>query len=526
MADERPDASGFPPGTTRGKKMILFGIEDAYFAAVAKELVVRGVELHTIISFRPELLVSDEFSDVQVVDVLKFRRVNSIRQLVDEAPVHVENTFLQITDRVTYLPQSVRLRIGIFRTLLRYWIGFFSRETSIGTAFFICPPHLGYDLVAYYVAKRFGVRTLFIERSLIHNRILLLEDYDKFEKVQTTNGQNESLEQIIAAIDPAVLAASRQASAWSRHSAAINSAILTSRTKKPSSRFRRMRFLSLFSPSKWARVFRRIVAETDQTAFYLVGPTPRYKEPFHLFQYSRRVRRLRALYQALTKPPEPGPYVFFALHLQPERSTCPQGGVFDDQIYAIEMLASVLPQGYRLYVKEHPRQFFPTNLKSRHFRDEAYYARLSALPNVHLLPLETSTATMIKSALATATVTGSAGWESLLAGKPCIVFGVPWYVPCNSCHAVRSMDDCRTAITASLESTEASVQRDLLQYLLYFQDHTIQASNMHRFINSTDDYEALVRNLAHAIATRAEALPEAVTETAARPLENTYATLS
>ena len=51
------------------------------------------------------------------------------------------------------------------------------------------------------------------------------------------------------------------------------------------------------------------------------------------------------------------PFVFLALHYQPERTTCPDGGRFNNQFLAASLIAHALPDGWQLYVKEHPGQY-------------------------------------------------------------------------------------------------------------------------------------------------------------------------
>ena len=45
-------------------------------------------------------------------------------------------------------------------------------------------------------------------------------------------------------------------------------------------------------------------------------------------------------------------YYYFALHLQPEATTLPNGGIYAEQILAIRILSKLLPDNTYLYVKE------------------------------------------------------------------------------------------------------------------------------------------------------------------------------
>ena len=106
------------------------------------------------------------------------------------------------------------------------------------------------------------------------------------------------------------------------------------------------------------------------------------------------------------------PYIYHALHYQPEATTAPLAGPFVDQILITEILSRA---GVPVYVKEHPHM-------SKN-RSVEYYARLLNIPSVQLVSRRESTYKLIDNARAVATATGTAGWEAILRGKPALVFG-------------------------------------------------------------------------------------------------------
>jgi hypothetical protein len=156
----------------------------------------------------------------------------------------------------------------------------------------------------------------------------------------------------------------------------------------------------------------------------------------------RLERRYRALCGEL---PAAKPYVYLAMHYQPERTTSPDGGRFSDQYAVAAVLAEALPTGWALAVKEHPSQFkySRTGEMSRYLD---YYDDLAALPNVVLLAPEAPSAALTDGARAAATVTGAVGWEALVRGKPVLCFGAAWYGACKGAFVVQSAADARAAL--------------------------------------------------------------------------------
>ncbi|MDB4564382.1 capsular biosynthesis protein [Mariniblastus sp.] len=114
------------------------------------------------------------------------------------------------------------------------------------------------------------------------------------------------------------------------------------------------------------------------------------------------------------------PFIYFPLHLEPEASTLPRAGLYADQLYGLEQLHAKCPSGWKIYVKENPKQTF-------FCRDEYFFSRLSAMENVVLLPQNYPTSKLIEKSKLVATICGTAGWEAISSGKPAIYFASPWY---------------------------------------------------------------------------------------------------
>src|SRR5271166_613644 len=76
-------------------------------------------------------------------------------------------------------------------------------------------------------------------------------------------------------------------------------------------------------------------------------------------------------------------YIYVPLHVQPERSTSPNGGIYVHSELMIETLAHAIPTNWLVYVQEHPLLFAPSNIGERG-RRLCDYANFIALSNVRL----------------------------------------------------------------------------------------------------------------------------------------------
>ena len=118
--------------------------------------------------------------------------------------------------------------------------------------------------------------------------------------------------------------------------------------------------------------------------------------------------------------------VYFPLHYQPELTTATLGGVFQDQIYALETLRSLLGDKWIILVKENPKQGFFQ-------RDELFFKRLSNIKGVHLIDKLFPSIEIIENVTFTATITGTSGWETIKEGGKCLIFGQAWYASLENC---------------------------------------------------------------------------------------------
>lgn len=166
------------------------------------------------------------------------------------------------------------------------------------------------------------------------------------------------------------------------------------------------------------------------------------------WQAKHYIRKLDALYHHLAEEPDFNrPYIYVGLSFQPERTSSPMAGIYVNQNLMINMIASLIPSGWQVYVKDHPAQFLPsTHFRAQSGRTPFFYKDLAALPNVRLVPMATSSFDLTDHSRAIATVTGTVGWEALNRGKPVLLFGYSWYRGCEGTFQIDSQEECAIAL--------------------------------------------------------------------------------
>jgi hypothetical protein len=184
------------------------------------------------------------------------------------------------------------------------------------------------------------------------------------------------------------------------------------------------------------------------------------------FRSGRVTRHLEAHYHRLAGPVDLSrPYIYVALSYQPERTTSPLGGVFVHQQLMVDLLARCLPEGWSLYVKEHPVQFEARRaFRTQCVRSKDYYDDLASIPCVRLVPMSVGTCELIDNARATAVVTGTVGWEAVNRGRPTLIFGYPWYRGCEGIFHVQTEEACAEA----LKKIEAGYEVDYEKLRLFY----------------------------------------------------------
>ncbi|URK17343.1 hypothetical protein M9H61_17575 [Thalassospira sp. GO-4] len=364
--------------------------------------------------------------------------------------------------RFTYLERNrhVNLLSSIWATILR--------DLKIDVVIAPTSPHQVYDYITYLLCRANSIPFIFFERTFMLDRLFPLA----------------SLEDV-AEIIPRSL---QLPSHYRNLDADIRSELDRIQDKYdlgkpayvPNSEMRQATLLS-----DYKRDVLRLFSAIGGTAFnwkghqyktlMKVSRQPLTKKqasgPIALLERLRQIYRMRCrkkTYQRHARLPDlDSHYIYFSLSRQPERTTSPNAGIYADQIIALKELSDAMPAGWKLYVKENPRQF-TSKTRAHHlgtYRDEQFYTEIRNLKNVEFIPLTSDPFVLIDNAKAVATTTGSVGWEALVRGKPAIIFAPTWYSNCPGAYKVSEAQNAPSIIAElTLKNWEGPTRENVEQF--------------------------------------------------------------
>ncbi|MDA7609814.1 capsular biosynthesis protein [bacterium] len=252
-------------------------------------------------------------------------------------------------------------------------------------------PHTGLDLSFWYAAKHLGISSLFAWQSRRPYHFMLWDELSsctKFDELRSLRPIEELKIERTADQD------------WFYMKKKSNS--ILSKICSRTNRSMLMRGLQMLQQSS---------LEVFSVEYRAHSRKRRLSERQYLKNFSQAVSNVGD---------SEVPFIYFPLHREPEASTLPRAGVYADQLYGLEQLHAKCPPGWKIFVKENPKQGY-------FCRDEYFFTRLSAMENVVILPRDQPTSKLIESSRLVATICGTAGWEAVSSGKPVVYFASPWY---------------------------------------------------------------------------------------------------
>src|SRR3989344_896987 len=318
----------------------------------------------------------------------------------------------------------VDARRHLYYKMLAYWDGVFQMFKPEAIVF-PTVPHTVYNYIIYELAKFYGIKTVMFEDTWVGDRMLLYTDW-----VKGSSAFQGAIKKNLGRVRKENLSPELQEyfETQTKTQRADATPIYMTHWKKQNSKWNQ--FLKKLKNAKGAIQSGTFFKRAFSFALKIGKPT------------------LKTEYEALTKNPDLNiPFVYVPLGFQPERTTSPQGDVYVDQILMIETIAKALPEGYKVYVKEHPSQWWlRTGTRYNSARYPGYYRTIASIPNVILVPIHTNSFNLILNSKAVGVVTGTAGFEAILRGKSVLLFGYPWYRDYPDLFRITDSGSCKDAL--------------------------------------------------------------------------------
>lgn len=352
-------------------------------------------------------------------------------------------------------------RQRVFRNFLRKWmacIDIFNIEFVIGDRI----PHRTYDYTLYIVCKYLGIKYIYSNHVHIPNRIMYLtslqdltkEFLDSYNAISKSN-ENKKVNEIKINLENDVSTYYDNCKATYDKGQPYFMEELDKGQRQHSNIFKiGFSFLKEFFGFKKNNVIYNRPMHGLIKDFFDVHPYSKKRNKlleeskYNAFQYGLNIlkanryrKKLKKFYNKNTVTPDFNkPYIYFALHYQPEATSSPSADIFVDQYLAIEQIAVNIPGNWVIYVKEHIHQFNYL-MEGQKGRFLHLYKDLMKISNVAFVPLNTDSFALIDNAKAVSTLTGTVGWEAIVRNKPLIVFGLTWYQACYGVLKIINTED-------------------------------------------------------------------------------------
>lgn len=288
-----------------------------------------------------------------------------------------------------YDGKNIHDYLNIFNILVQYYYEKLLTN-EINLVIFTASPHNGSSFLQYLIAKELNINVLILEQSIFPNKFYCITDHFDYGDFSTSKKTNEYF---------AEYTLKRQF----KKDLSYMKGFLPKDLKKSKKPLKKLS--QAFS--KYSLLIRQLkkgnkIANLNE--FILNS------------NYAKNLNKSIDYTIDLNKK-----FVYFPLHLQPEKTTSAYGGIFADQLLAVERLRQIIPEDWFIYVKENPKQ-------KAFMRGRWFFERLKAIPNTKLVPMEMDTYALIERSEFVSTISGTVGWEAISGGKNVLVFGWGvWY---------------------------------------------------------------------------------------------------
>lgn len=356
-------------------------------------------------------------------------------------------------------------RLSFCYDRLHYWISIIN-QFSIKTILFEEEPHQCSDYILYKVAQQLGVKTILFIRTIADLGIIPSYDFERpSNKLLQAYAHNIAKFNQKGEID-----LNPKLDSYLRKLQGDYTYVLEEHLWDQVDTYQEIfqkgsTYLIIFSKLRkkiQQRLFNFTLANFESDQKEKSRSFSKSNFSYLSYQYYKlktivKKKRLYAIYKSMAILPEnlTSDYVLCALQYQPEKSTCPLGGKFNDQLLMIKALRESLPSHIKIYVKEHPSQFIYDYARyGEYFRNKEYYQSIIDLDNVFLIDMRTNIFDLIDHSLFVVSVTGTICWEAVNRQKAALCFGHSWMAGCEGVHEVLSHDNLTKSIDSILKENQ------------------------------------------------------------------------
>ncbi len=379
----------------------------------------------------------------------------------------IESYFLRVSDRHTAFPISVYERRQYYLLLLNHFYLILT-ELNIGRLISFDTPHSLSSIILYKLCALLKIQCIQLEYHTLDDYSVVFDGYE-FPSIPKDYCQEESLEYFKNSLNTNLVKNLQHTDQY-----------LSAYKKRDQKVYIKDHFL--WPLAYILRTAAKVITNLIQGIFsgFLKKEVLHFTSLNNIknrFNYRLSINKpmvelvnKNIFYNKLARIPDlEKPYIYFGMHMQPEKTTLPMAGEFDNPLLAITMLSKALPDGWMLYVKEHPNQFNNRKVTNNNFRNKALYKAILKLKNVFLVPLSYASDALISKAQIVSTLTGSIGWEALKQSIPVIAFGNTYYKACSAVESPESVESTQKAIERLSNMSKQSIQLELYRYLHFYE---------------------------------------------------------
>ncbi len=412
----------------------------------------------------------------------RYTRFVNIPWVITESEIidykYIESMAMRLMDRAALIPTSAFSRRRIYLLLLNYF-SYIIQEQNIEGVVVFDTPHGFFSHIMYELCKSKGIKILKLEYHFLTGYSMLLNQ-DTWPSIPDEYMENSSLVELQNSLPESLNKLMFENSAYLKE--------YKSRENKE---------IIKQSPFSLLKLIFRYFDKSAKNLFMGLFPFLFKKEVLHFSSLNGirnrffyrivlnfklwKLIKLQIYYnkRANNRLDLEKDYVFVGLHMQPEKTSQPMGGEFDNQLMMIKILSDSVPKGWKVYVKEHPNQFNVKKVPNRHYRDKLFYDCLEQMENVEMVPLEIDSEILIEKSKMVATLTGTLGWEAITRSIPALVFGYTYYMACKVVRKVECVTSCKDAISELMKLEEIEFKKEITRYTSYYfqQKWLVQSAN-------------------------------------------------